>query len=223
MKKKLIKATAFLGLILITASGCTTNNTTNEGTQTPIMDEGTDNTNTDTTTKKEDAADQQSAIEANVVKSSDGTDRASNPALTAEEAKKVAFDDAKVTDADVSTHKVEYEIDDGVAQYNVEFIANGKEYDYEIDAANGKILSSGYEAVTEQPNVDVLTEGQAKQIVIDKMGGAADLDIYMKFDEEDGTPVYEGEFVQGDLKYEFEINAVTGELMQWESESKLDD
>ena len=56
-------------------------------------------------------------------------------------AKEIAF-----TDAGISAEQVQYlwskmDYDDGKAVYDVEFVVNGVEYDYEIDAVSGTILS----------------------------------------------------------------------------------
>lgn len=61
-------------------------------------------------------------------------------------AKEIAF-----TDAGISAEQVQYlwskmDYDDGKAVYDVEFVVNGVEYDYEIDAVSGTILSVDQEA-----------------------------------------------------------------------------
>ena len=61
--------------------------------------------------------------------------------LTKEEAQAIALEQAGFTADQVSRLRTEYEIDDGVALYEVTFFADGWEYDYEIDAKTGKILS----------------------------------------------------------------------------------
>ena len=61
--------------------------------------------------------------------------------LTKDEAKAIAVKDAGLTLSQVSRLRAQYEIDDGVRQYDVEFSYNGLEYSYEIHADTGKILS----------------------------------------------------------------------------------
>lgn len=61
-------------------------------------------------------------------------------------AKEIAF-----TDAGTSAEQVQYlwskmDYDDGKAVYDVEFVVDGVEYDYEIDAVSGTILSVDQEA-----------------------------------------------------------------------------
>ena len=57
-------------------------------------------------------------------------------------AKAIALGHASLSEADVTRLKVEYEIDDGVHQYDVEFHHGDYEYEYEVDAYSGAILSA---------------------------------------------------------------------------------
>lgn len=63
------------------------------------------------------------------------------PAITAEDAKAIAVEHAGLVGQQLSRLHAEYEIDDGVPQYDVEFYHNGIEYSYEIHAETGEILS----------------------------------------------------------------------------------
>lgn len=61
--------------------------------------------------------------------------------LTAEDAKAIAVEHAGLTGQQIFRLHAKYEIDDRIPQYDVEFYHNGVEYDYEIHAETGKILS----------------------------------------------------------------------------------
>ena len=63
-----------------------------------------------------------------------------------EQAKKIALDAAGVSDGEISSFEIEFDIDDGRIIYEIEFICGGFEYEYEIDAANGNIIKSEKEA-----------------------------------------------------------------------------
>jgi len=65
-----------------------------------------------------------------------------NAKITAEQAKQTALKDANLSESDVTGLKVEFENDNGTQKYEVDFSANGIEYDYDIDADTGKIISS---------------------------------------------------------------------------------
>ena len=60
---------------------------------------------------------------------------------TAEEAKAAALKHAGLTASQVKGLRAEYDVDDGVPEWEVEFYADGMEYDYEIHAETGKIRS----------------------------------------------------------------------------------
>ena len=60
--------------------------------------------------------------------------------LTKAEAEAVALAHAGLTANQVMGLETEYDVDDGVPEYSVEFYADGWEYDYEIHAETGKIL-----------------------------------------------------------------------------------
>ena len=62
--------------------------------------------------------------------------------LTKEEAISIALKDADLTESQVTQLKVELDYDQGRAEYEVDFLFDRWEYDYEIDAETGKILSS---------------------------------------------------------------------------------
>ena len=61
--------------------------------------------------------------------------------LTKEEALQVALDHLGFTADQVTRVRTEYEIDDGIPQYDVEFHQGDWEYEFEIHAENGKIIS----------------------------------------------------------------------------------
>ncbi|NLC26158.1 MAG: hypothetical protein GX777_06020, partial [Fastidiosipila sp.] len=57
-----------------------------------------------------------------------------------EQAKEIALAHAKVAMTDVRKMEIEFDSDKGHMIYEIEFYANGFEYEYEIDAKNGRIL-----------------------------------------------------------------------------------
>ena len=50
-----------------------------------------------------------------------------------------------MTEADVAFMETEMERDDGIAQYQISFIAGQTEYEYEINANSGSILGRDIE------------------------------------------------------------------------------
>jgi len=61
--------------------------------------------------------------------------------LTEEEALQVALDHVGFTANQVTRLHTEYEIDDGIPQFDIEFHQGDWEYEFEIHAENGKIIS----------------------------------------------------------------------------------
>ena len=66
--------------------------------------------------------------------------------ISAEEAKAAALQKAGLTAEQVKNVTCELEEDDGVVYYEISFTAGGFEYEYEISAADGKVLFSEKEA-----------------------------------------------------------------------------
>lgn len=61
--------------------------------------------------------------------------------ITEAQAQAIALEHAGLTEQEVSRLQVRGDWDDGRQEYDVEFHVGHLEYEYEIDAANGKILS----------------------------------------------------------------------------------
>ena len=54
----------------------------------------------------------------------------------------IALKDAGFAASDVFDLSVELDLNDAIVHYDVDFKQGGMEYDYDIDATNGNILSS---------------------------------------------------------------------------------
>lgn len=61
--------------------------------------------------------------------------------VTREQAQAIALEHAGFTPDQVTQLRTEYEIDDGIARFEVQFRQGRWEYDYEINADTGAILS----------------------------------------------------------------------------------
>lgn len=61
--------------------------------------------------------------------------------ITEEKAKEIVLAQVGLESAEFTEH--EYDLDDGV--YELEFIANGVEYEFEVDAVTGKVMEADYE------------------------------------------------------------------------------
>lgn len=81
-------------------------------------------------------------VEAGPAASGGNTASAAGVLIGEEQAASIALSHADLSEADVTRLRVEYEIDDGVKQYDVEFHHNSYEYEYEINAQSGEIISA---------------------------------------------------------------------------------
>lgn len=152
--------------------------------------------------------------------------------ITEEEAKSIAFQDAGIEEAQVTGVRVHQEYDDRREKYEVDFYADNREYDYDIDCGTGEILSKDSEIERDFGQGEVLqgsqevsgtiTREEALKIVLERVEGATEQDVRMELEKDDGYWRYEGELYYNQREYEFELNAETGEVLEW-SEEGIDD
>lgn len=147
-------------------------------------------------------------------------------ALDEAAAKQIALDDAGLSADAVTFVRAERERDDGVLRYEVEFYdkATGTEYDYEIDAATGTIISLDANAERyAAPGTDgLVSEESVRKTVLARVPGAADSDLRMHLEHDDGREQYEGTIVYDGMEYEFEADAYSGAIRSWEAELVFD-
>lgn len=144
--------------------------------------------------------------------------------ITEEEAANIAKEHAQVTDCTMLPVKLDR--DDGRQVYDVEFFtADGKEYDYEIDAATGEVRSYDYDAERQAAAASgtaSITEAEAKALVLAQVPGAAEENfLEFKTDYDDGRLEYEGELFYDGMKYEFTVDGYSGTIREWESEKTV--
>ena len=153
--------------------------------------------------------------------------------IGAEKAKSIALSHAGLTSSQVTFVKVERDWDDGRLTYEVEFYQDGKEYDYEIAASDGTVLSVDYDAESyryqqhgqnstggqgNNAPSDLLTAEQAKAIALEKAGLSSGDVTFQKveLDRDDSCWEYELEFRSGRTEYEYTIDATTGAVLDAE-------
>lgn len=128
---------------------------------------------------------------------------------------------AKDTAYDIS---VKLDADEDGVEYDVDFKANGKEYDYEIYALTGEVKK--FEVETDDDYVkttqsssssteSLIGEEKAKEIAFKNAGVAASnaKNVSVKLDNDDGAVKYEVEFDYDKWEYEYDINAYTGAVI----------
>ncbi len=75
------------------------------------------------------------------------TKASSSKYIGVDKAKSIALENAGLSESNVTFTKAKLEKDDGVYEYEIEFIYGNKEYEYEINATSGKIISHSVENV----------------------------------------------------------------------------
>lgn len=142
--------------------------------------------------------------------------------ITEDEAKTIALQDAGVSASDAVFVRVERDRDDGRSVYDLEFYAGNTEYDYEIDSATGKIVSADFDIESytiPSGNGTILSVEEARNLVLAKVPGASAEDVRISLDRDDGRQTYEGELYYNQMEYEFEMDAATGNFIEWSAES----
>ena len=143
--------------------------------------------------------------------------------ITEDQARQIALDHAGLSASQVTFLKSRLDYDDGRQVYDVEFYSSDyTEYDYEIDAATGDILSYDSDAEGYAPptaNTTAITADQARQIALAEVPGATVNDIYeFELDRDDGRLEYEGTIYYNGMEYEFTIDGYSGAIRSGEAE-----
>ncbi len=137
---------------------------------------------------------------------------------------------------------VKLDEDDGVTYYEIEFCSAGVEYDYEINATTGDVVKfeqdtcdhyahrSGSNNSTNQSQnqnqnqgtstgsyigYDAALQAACKHAGVDASQVSR---LENELDHDDGVARYEISFHVGNMEYEYEINATTGQVLKYESE-----
>ena len=150
-------------------------------------------------------------------------------------AKKIALSHAGKTGAQVHWDDAEFDIDDGVPHYELEFDVGENEYEYDIHAVSGKIIKFEQDIEQKQARQNTKAEVPAeKQPTVTKeiskdeainiaLNHAGLTRAQVVFDDveleyEDGRKEWEIEFDHGNWEYEYEIDASNGNILDYEKE-----
>ncbi|MBR0397289.1 MAG: PepSY domain-containing protein [Eubacterium sp.] len=159
-----------------------------------------------------------------------------NPAtITVKEAKKEALTDAGIKKSDAVFKKaaLDYDDDTGITKFEVDFYANDKDYEYDIDASTAKILKSEVDmmdaedyqemqalqeaAAAAETSAQGITADQALEIALNDAGLTAGqvsyADTHLDYDDDYGMTDYDVEFHVGNKEYSYDINPATGAIL----------
>ena len=167
--------------------------------------------------------------------------------ISKNEVKDIIAENMNVNKDDLYFEDIDFEFDKGV--YEVEVYYQNRDYEYKIDAKEGKVIYTDFRNINTNNNQNNSNNGnnsnnnsnngttnnqnslngvnasisldEAKNIALTNAG----LDINnVKFtreelDHDNHTLVYELEFFSNDIEYDYEINATTGDIISYDKDS----
>ena len=139
-----------------------------------------------------------------------------NYAYTLSDAKDIVFGSLGIDEEDA--YKKQFKLDDG--KYELEFVYNGVEYEYEVSAYTGEIVKveNDYDRVVynhgQNGKTTMISLDTAKKTVFDSLGIAESDTVLTKCEFDDGK--YEIEFYYNNTEYDYEVGAYTGSIVKSE-------
>lgn len=139
-----------------------------------------------------------------------------NAAIGSENARNFAFADAGLDPASAQGVHVVFERFEGDFVYSVEFLAEGTQYAYKINAADGSVVRkesrrlAGPDSTAPLPAAITLEEAQ--EVALADAGVSREEAIFSRAEAgtEGDLSVYRFQFYAANMEYEYEINAGTG-------------
>lgn len=163
-----------------------------------------------------------------------------------EAAKSAAFAHAGLDASQVTMGEVDFDYEDGRMVYELEFYANGAEYEYDIDASTGAVAKSSQEGGRTQTGSGAGSGGASGNVPSGAGSGTAQsgaggtsadigreaalaaalnhagvsqdqvYGLEVKQEYDDGRLEYEIEFKTGSWEYEYTISATDGAILDYE-------
>ena len=143
-------------------------------------------------------------------------------------AKAVALKDAGLSESDVTFKKTELDHSHGTQVYDIEFYTSDTKYEYEIDASSGTVLKKNSEQFQIRTNStnstinsssnDYIGVDHAKEIALNHAQlNESDVQfVKAKLENDDSGMAYEIEFYFGRTEYDYTINAVSGNIIEYD-------
>ncbi|NLA88188.1 MAG: PepSY domain-containing protein [Clostridiales bacterium] len=142
-------------------------------------------------------------------------------------AKSIALADADILETTATFSKTKLDFDDRRMVYEVEVYTSDAEYEYEIDALTGQIVSRDIDR-KRQPQTGssgsgdaaeaYIGEAKAKSIALSH-AGLSESEVRrmeVELERSDGRMVYDVEFKHDNIEYEYEIDAVSGDILEYD-------
>ena len=147
--------------------------------------------------------------------------------ITRDAALEAALAYAGVAAGDVSWSEIEFDSDDGIMVYEVEFAAGTVKYECDVNARTGEIVKFERETMgaSQGSTADTgsyIGESAAQDIALSHAGVSLSDAVYVHawLEYDDGRAEhYEVEFMAGSTRYEYEIALTTGDILKSEQET----
>ncbi len=145
-------------------------------------------------------------------------------------AEQIALNHAGFQKGKVTELETELDFENGQMIYEIEFKADGNEYDYDISAVDGSIIKSQ----KEQDDIDgdgddeippennkFISKQAAKQTAFShaNVSGANCKEIEAELEKDNGVWIYQVDFKFGGYEYDYEIDAASGKILKSEKEA----
>ena len=143
------------------------------------------------------------------------------------ESERIALENAGYTADEVYGLKSERDYENGRDIYDVSFEVEGYDFDYDIDRATGEILKNKKEPDSDAPkgkrtddSTEYISADSAKDIALNHAGfKSSDVtQLKAELDFDHGSARYEVSFKNGGYEYEYEIDAVSGNILKSEKD-----
>ena len=161
--------------------------------------------------------------------------------ISKNEVKDIVADNMSANSGDLYFESIDFEMDKSV--YEVEVYYQNKDYEYKIDAKDGKIIYTDFnvnnsindnnsnnsntnDSTNNGNNATTasITVEEAKTIALTNANLTEDVVQFLRTEQEydDGVLVYEIDFTYGDYEYDYKINANTGDIISYDRDSIYD-
>ena len=136
---------------------------------------------------------------------------------------RLAFENAGVRKEDAYNVQMERDRENDISIFQVEFETEYGDYDFEIAAADGRIVGADYEVDEEwldKLGGSPVSLEEARRIIQSKVPGSDAADIRIWEESGDGRGRFEGELLHEGIQYEFEIDPKTGVVFDWNADMR---
>lgn len=151
-----------------------------------------------------------------------GNNQTATVSMTEEEARNIALQRVGKTSEEVTFTRVRVDRENGITVYDVYFYDAEKEYELSIDVNTKEIVSYREDYLSTGNNTTTSTDyigvERAREIVLNHAGLSSSEVTFSKveLDVDYGFATYEIEFYYNYFEYDYEVNAVTGEILKYE-------